>query len=392
MEFGIFNLMGSRDPEKPTAEVFAEVAEQTRLADELGYAIAWFAEHHFSNYCLCASPLMLVAHCASITKQTRLGTAVVVLPLYNPARLLAEIATADALSNGRLMLGVGAGYQPYEFERFGADIKANLEMTEEFCDILDRAFSQDFFSYNGKHYQVPRTHIPARPVQKPVPIYVAGHTEAMFRAAARHGYRVLSSGRVGGVALLAEQYQIIKDAYRAEGVPLANAHITVNRFCHIADNKEDGLRFAENARYQSRLASSLRRRQEVMQGTVLVDKPFPDEPPLEQIYNDLLIDEVTIPLLKEVKSQAPEAICEVRPTNVSINLIVNRDKPPFDNPDIRRALALALDRKSFIDILLEGEGEIGSAMLPPPAGVWGMPPDVLKTVVGYDHGVGMNRA
>ena len=74
MEFGIFNLMGSRDPEKPTAEVFAEVAEQTRLADELGYAIAWFAEHHFSNYCLCASPLMLVAHCASITKNIRLGT------------------------------------------------------------------------------------------------------------------------------------------------------------------------------------------------------------------------------------------------------------------------------------------------------------------------------
>ena len=123
MEFGIFNLMGSRDPEKPTAEIFGELAEQTRLADELGYAIAWFAEHHFSNYCLCASPLMLVAHCASITKKIRLGTAVVVLPLYNPARLLAEIAAADALSDGRLILGVGAGYQPYEFERFGVDIK-----------------------------------------------------------------------------------------------------------------------------------------------------------------------------------------------------------------------------------------------------------------------------
>src|SRR5438067_54635 len=73
MEFGIFNLMGSRTPEKPTAEVFAEVAEQTQLADELGYAIAWFAEHHFSNYCLCASPLMMVAHCASITKKIPLG-------------------------------------------------------------------------------------------------------------------------------------------------------------------------------------------------------------------------------------------------------------------------------------------------------------------------------
>src|SRR5438067_12040134 len=126
MEFGIFNLMGAREQDKPTAQVFAEVAEQTRLADELGYAIAWFAEHHFSNYCLCASPLMMVAHCAPITKKIRLGTAVVVLPLYNPARLAAAIATADALSNGRPMPGVRAGYQPYEFERFGVDIARNL--------------------------------------------------------------------------------------------------------------------------------------------------------------------------------------------------------------------------------------------------------------------------
>ena len=134
----------------------------------------------------------------------------------------------------------------------------------------------------------------------------------MFRAAARHGYRVLSSGRVGGAALLAEQYQIIKDAYQSEGVPLANAQITVNRFCHITDSKEDGLRFAENARYQSRLASSLRRRQEVMQGTVLVDKPFPDEPPLEQIHNDLLIGDVETvaeKLVGEISATHPVHMC-----------------------------------------------------------------------------------
>src|SRR5439155_21436843 len=208
--------------------------------------------------------------------------------------------------------GVGAGYQAYAFDRFGVDIKANLEMTEEFCDILDRAFSQDFFSYNGEHYQIPATHIPAGPVQKPLPIYVAGHTEAIFRAAARHGHRVLSSGRVGGAVLLAEQYQVIKDAYRAEGVPLENAHITVNRFAHMTDSKEEGLRFAENAGYQSRLASSLRRRQEVMQGTVLVDKPFPDEPPLEQIYNDLLIgdiDTVAEKLAAEIRATHPVHMC-----------------------------------------------------------------------------------
>jgi alkanesulfonate monooxygenase SsuD/methylene tetrahydromethanopterin reductase-like flavin-dependent oxidoreductase (luciferase family) len=312
MEFGIFNLMGAREKEKSAAQVFAEVAEQTRRADELGYHTAWFAEHHFSNYCLCASPLMLVAHCASITRNIRLGTAVLVLPLYNPARLAAEIATADALSNGRLSLGIGAGYQPYEFERFGVDLQQNLEMTEEFAEILDLALSRDFFSYNGKHYRLPETHIPARTVQQPLPIYVAGHTQAMFRAAARHGYRVLSSGRVGGAALLAEQYADIVAAFEAEGAPLSRAHITVNRFCHITDSKEDGLRFAENARYQSRLASSLRRREEVMEGTQLVDRPFPDEPPLEQIRDNLLIGDVETvaeKLVAEIRATHPVHVC-----------------------------------------------------------------------------------
>ena len=304
--------MGAREAEKPTAQVFGEVAEQTKLADELGYTIAWFAEHHFSNYCLCASPLMMVAHCAANTKKIKLGTAVVVLPLYNPVRLAAEIATADALSNGRLLLGIGAGYQPYEFERFGVDIAKNFEMTNEFSDILDRALSQDFFSYDGKHYKFPETHIAARPVQKPLPIYVAGHTQGMFRVAAKHGYRVLTSGRVGGAKLLAEQYADIVAAYAAENVPLSNAHITVNRFACITDSREEGMRFAENARYQSRLASSLRRRAEVMKGTVLVDVPFPNEPSLETIYDDLLIgdvDTVAEKLVGEIRATKPVHVC-----------------------------------------------------------------------------------
>jgi alkanesulfonate monooxygenase SsuD/methylene tetrahydromethanopterin reductase-like flavin-dependent oxidoreductase (luciferase family) len=312
MEFGIFNLMGAREQEKTAAKVFAEVAEQTRLADQLGYATAWFAEHHFSNYCLCASPLMMVSHCAGITERIKLGTAVLVLPLYNPARLAAEIATADALSNGRLQLGVGGGYQPYEFERFGVDLKQNIELTEEFCDILDGLLIREFFSYEGKHYRIPQTHIPARTVQQPVPLWVAGHTEPMFRMAARRGYRALSSGRVGGIEVLAEQRDVIGAAYAAEGVPLERAHITVNRFAHITDSREEGLRFAENARYQSRLASSLRRREEVMQGTQLVDRPFPGEPSLEQIRDNLLIGDVETvaeKLAEELRTLNPAQVC-----------------------------------------------------------------------------------
>ncbi len=102
--------------------------------------------------------------------------------------------------------------------------------------------------------------------------------------------------------------------------------------------------------------------------------------------------EVTAPLLREVKQQAPAAICELVPANSSTNLLVNRDAPPFDNPDLRRALALALDRKGFIDILAQGEGDIGGAMEPAPSGLWGMPAEQLAALPGYGADTDKNRA
>ncbi len=100
---------------------------------------------------------------------------------------------------------------------------------------------------------------------------------------------------------------------------------------------------------------------------------------------------VTVPLLKDVKSQAPQAICEVVPTNVPRTLLVNPAAPPFDNQELRRAMALSLDRKAFIDIITEGLGDIGGVMLPEPEGVWGMPPDMLKALPGYNPDVANNR-
>ena len=99
-----------------------------------------------------------------------------------------------------------------------------------------------------------------------------------------------------------------------------------------------------------------------------------------------------VPMLKDVKSQAPEAICELVPSNVNRNVMMNREAPPFDNPELRRAVALTLDRKAFIDTLTLGKGDLGGAMLPPPEGVWGMPPEMLKTLPGYDPDVPKNRA
>src|SRR6266498_3504039 len=101
---------------------------------------------------------------------------------------------------------------------------------------------------------------------------------------------------------------------------------------------------------------------------------------------------VSVPLLKDVKNQAPQALCELQTTGGATNLLVNRDAPPFDNPDLRKALALALDRQAFVDIMTEGQATIGGAMLPAPEGQWGMPPELVRTIPGYDPDVQKNRA
>ena len=79
--------------------------------------------------------------------------------------------------------------------------------------------------------------------------------------------------------------------------------------------------------------------------------------------------------MKDIKARAPSAICEITATGTQINLMVNRVNPPFDNPDIRKAMSLALDRKPFNTILMEGLARMGGAMLAKPEGEWGMPPE-----------------
>jgi peptide/nickel transport system substrate-binding protein len=100
--------------------------------------------------------------------------------------------------------------------------------------------------------------------------------------------------------------------------------------------------------------------------------------------------EITIPMLKELKSQMPQAVCEIAPMNVSMTLSI-AVKPPFDNPEVRRAIALSLDHKAFIDILGNGQGDIGTAVLPAPDGQWGMPKEMMATLPGYGADIKSSR-
>jgi peptide/nickel transport system substrate-binding protein len=101
---------------------------------------------------------------------------------------------------------------------------------------------------------------------------------------------------------------------------------------------------------------------------------------------------LTIPLMRNIESQRPQAICELNSgEGINRHLLVNYHKPPFDNAEFRRAMALSIDRQAFVDTIAQGEGQIGGVLQPPPAGLWGMPPDEVKQLPGYDPDVEKNR-
>ena len=99
-----------------------------------------------------------------------------------------------------------------------------------------------------------------------------------------------------------------------------------------------------------------------------------------------------VPMLNDVTNQMGKEICHLAPTNVLRSVMISRQAPPFDNPDLRRAIALTLDRQAFIDTLTQGKGSIGGALLAPPEGVWGMPPEMVRALPGYGPDVAVNRA
>ena len=178
MDFGVFNLLQHRDPRATPQQIVAEALEHVQLAEELGFGRVWFAEHHFSNYSLCPSPMIMCAQAAAMTKRVRVGSAVLILPLHTPARVIAEIALVDTLSGGRLDVGVGSGYQQYEFQRLGADIQKNKLVFNEMLDMIDRGLRRPTFSYRGAHFDQPQTAINVTPVQQPrPPIWVVGQSK-----------------------------------------------------------------------------------------------------------------------------------------------------------------------------------------------------------------------
>jgi alkanesulfonate monooxygenase SsuD/methylene tetrahydromethanopterin reductase-like flavin-dependent oxidoreductase (luciferase family) len=149
-----------RYPNQRLIEVFDTAVALARATDALGYETLWLAEHHFQHEgyeCIPNIP-MLAVDLAHRTERVKIGCAFNIVPTWHPLRLAEDYATADILTGGRVVFGVGRGYHSREVESFGnpmLDGEANRELFEEQVEIILKAFGEESFSHQGKHYTIP---------------------------------------------------------------------------------------------------------------------------------------------------------------------------------------------------------------------------------------------
>lgn len=301
MRFGLFCLAPQRDTRKSPGQIANEAVEQAQLAESLDFETAWFAEHHFSNYSMIPSPLLMAAYCAGKTSKIKVGTGVLVLPLYEPVRLIEEIAFVDQISGGRLQLGLGSGYQDYEFKRFGRDLAHSHAVFLEFLDLIERSFVRGEIAYDGEHFKIPATAIGLRPAQKPLPpIYIAGLAQdvKVQERLARSGYVPFLPQHHRPASALTDTKKKIQGIWKSVGRGSENLPLATQRTVFVTKDKKSALEAAEHMRYTLRMALGLRFNTAELDGPVLREMPVANEPSLEEI-------------LKHAPIGSPERVAEV---------------------------------------------------------------------------------
>src|SRR6516164_6093867 len=151
MRFGFFDQLpcapGYSEPQR-----YKDIIAQIELGDAVGFDTAWLGEIHFiREFSILADPLMVLAAAAQRTSRIRLGTAVTLLPLHNPIKIAEEAAIADILSDGRLEFGVGRGVA-YQYPGYGIPLEESRERFEEALDFILRAWNNETFSFDGRHF------------------------------------------------------------------------------------------------------------------------------------------------------------------------------------------------------------------------------------------------
>jgi len=241
MEFGMFHEFPSL-PGRTESEAFDEAMEQVDAAERLGLDVMWLAELHFEpQRSLLSAPLSIASAIAARTRRMKIGIAVQVLPLCHPLRLAEEAATVDQLSHGRLIFGVGRSGVAQTYEAYGVSYAESRDRFREILDIVERAWTEPSFSYEGTYHRFKDVAVVPKPYQKPTPpIRIAASTPDTFPAIGRRGMPIFASVRHTSWSALAEQIRSYHDAWEAAGHP-GKGQVFVSAPTYLAETDEAAL-------------------------------------------------------------------------------------------------------------------------------------------------------
>jgi probable F420-dependent oxidoreductase len=210
MKFGLYSSIASPPRGEHLDRCIDEVIAEAQLAEASGFDSCFFGEHHQDKDGFLPSPLIVATAVAAHTRRLRVGTSVILLPLHHPVRVAEDVITLDLVSKGRVILGVGIGYQPADFRAFAVPMEHRVALFEEGIEILRQCWTGERFSFRGKHYTLEDVQIRPRPFQQPAPPLWIG---ASVPTAARRAGR-LADAFVGTPSTTVQSAMRLVDAYR----------------------------------------------------------------------------------------------------------------------------------------------------------------------------------
>jgi len=287
MQFGLFYEWPN--PElRDWKTLYEEGVEEIQYSEEMGFDYCLIAEHHFSNYGNSPAPLLQALDIGQRTKRLKIATGILVLPIWQPLRLAEEVAVLDNLIDGRFICGVGRGYQPHEFARFGITVPESRDRFSESLDVMIKAWTQDeSFTYNGEYIKIPNeVTVWPKPQQKPhPPLWLAGTSVDSMQLAAKWDMMPLTTGLLGGDGMQAHLASLIH-ARMDLGKSIDGIELGMQAITHVAESDEEAREQVKYARWQNRAGRALGRLA-VTNGKVDVT-PYEGEPDdnrfMERLY------------------------------------------------------------------------------------------------------------
>ncbi len=215
MDFGYFTLSDNhyQGNTRGANELVRDITAEALYADALGMNSVWIGEHHFNSLGVLSCPDLVLASIAARTSHVRLAPAVTVAPLHHPIRIAEQWATLDLLSNGRVDFAAGRGYDNREYQPFHVDFNDNQSIFEECVEVVRALWgTAGPLTHHGKHYQFDEVRITPRPVQDPIPTYIASFSQPSIELAARLGCGLIvapfaAAMSFGGLKQVAERVQ-----------------------------------------------------------------------------------------------------------------------------------------------------------------------------------------